>query len=76
MADPMTNFYQGASLGLMPQVRMSEDLGRSFTPIQTQSPYFVDPYRTGDQAAQETLAELYEAEYQDYLSRFSLFNNN
>ena len=34
MADPMTNFYQGASLGVMPQVRMSEDLGRSFTPIQ------------------------------------------
>ena len=32
--------------------------------------YFVDPYRTGDQAAQETLADLYEAEYQDYLNRF------
>lgn len=70
MADPMTNFYQGASLGLMPQTRMSEDLGRGFTPIQTTSPFFVDPYRTGDTAAQDTLAELYEAEYQDYLNRF------
>tara|TARA_R100000278_G_scaffold123181_1_gene111720 strand:+ start:1992 stop:2528 length:537 start_codon:yes stop_codon:yes gene_type:complete len=70
MADPMTNFYQGASLGLMPQTRMSEDFGRGYTPIQTTSPFFVDPYRTGDQAAQDTLADLYEAEYQDYLNRF------
>jgi len=66
----MTNFYQGASLGLMPQTRMSEDFGRGYTPIQTTSPFFVDPYRTGDQAAQDTLADLYEAEYQDYLNRF------
>ena len=31
---------------------------------------YVDPYRSGDRAAQETLADLYEAEFQDYLSRF------
>ena len=33
-------------------------------------PMYVDPYRSGDRAAQETLADLYEAEFQDYLSRF------
>ncbi len=70
MADPMTNFYQGSSLGIMPQTRMSEDFGRGYTPIQTTSPFYVDPFRTGDTAAQDTLAELYEAEFQDYLSRF------
>ena len=70
MADPMTNFYQGASLGLMPQVRMSEDLGRSFTPIQTQSPYFVDPYRTGDQVTKKHLQNFMKQNMQDYLNRF------
>lgn len=31
---------------------------------------FVDPTTTGDFGAQETLARLYEAEFQDYLTRF------
>ena len=31
---------------------------------------YVNPFRKGDQAAQETLADLYEAEFQDYLNRF------
>lgn len=31
---------------------------------------YVNPYRTGDQAAQDTLADLYEAEFEDYLNRF------
>jgi len=78
MADPMTNFYQGASLGLNPQTNMIGDAiarvqnnyksGLSFNSNTGQ--YFVDPNRTGNQAAQETLADLYEAEYQDYLNRF------
>ena len=33
-------------------------------------PMYVDPYQTGDFSAQETLADLYEAEFQDYLNRF------
>lgn len=31
---------------------------------------YVNPYRTGDQSAQEMMADLYEAEFQDYLDRF------
>lgn len=31
---------------------------------------YVNPFRSGDQAAQDTLADLYEAEFQDYLQRF------
>jgi len=31
---------------------------------------YVNPFRSGDQGAQETLADLYEAEFQDYLNRF------
>lgn len=31
---------------------------------------YVNPFRQGDQAAQDTLADLYEAEFQDYLNRF------
>lgn len=31
---------------------------------------YVNPFRSGDQSAQETLADLYEAEFQDYLNRF------
>lgn len=76
MADPMTNFYQGASLGVMPETRgiggvlrsSNYKSGLDYNPQTGQ--YFVDPYRTGDQAAQDTLADLYEAEYQDYLNRF------
>ena len=33
-------------------------------------PMYVDPNQTGDFSAQETLADLYEAEFQDYLNRF------
>jgi hypothetical protein len=73
MADPMTNFYQGASLGLNPQMRAyagTEDFVGAYVPSPQSGEYFVDPNRTGNQAAQETLAELYEAEYADYLRRF------
>ena len=31
---------------------------------------YVNPFRQGDQAAQDTLADLYEAEFADYLRRF------
>ncbi len=31
---------------------------------------YVNPFRQGDQAAQDTLADLYEAEFEDYLRRF------
>ena len=31
---------------------------------------YVNPFRSGDQSAQDTLADLYEAEFQDYLQRF------
>ena len=43
---------------------------------ETNDPYYsgndlyVNPFRSGDQSAQETLADLYEAEFQDYLQRF------
>lgn len=75
MADPLTNFYQGASLGLMPQTRfgfdsINDDYKRRLNFNESTGQYFVDPFRTGDQAAQETLADLYEAEFADYLARF------
>jgi hypothetical protein len=70
MADPMTNLFQGGSLGLMPQTRFDLDRGGYKFQNQGQGQYFVDPYRTGDTAAQDTLADLYEAEFQDYLNRF------
>ena len=31
---------------------------------------YVNPFRSGDQSAQDTLANLYESEFQDYLNRF------
>lgn len=31
---------------------------------------YVNPFRTGDQSAQDTLSDLYESEFQDYLNRF------
>ena len=31
---------------------------------------YVNPFRTGSQSAQDTLADLYESEFQDYLNRF------
>lgn len=39
-------------------------------PDYYQSGLYVNPFRSGDQSAQETLADLYEAEFQDYLQRF------
>ena len=54
------DFYSslpGRSMGLFPNTPSS-----GYT--------YVNPYRSGDQAAQETLADLYEAEFQDYLNRF------
>ena len=44
--------------------------GYDYMNNQTPGNYFVDPNRTGDSAAQDTLADLYEAEFQDYLNRF------
>ena len=35
---------------------------------------YVNPFRSGDQAAQDTLADLYEAEFEDYLRRFFQLN--
>jgi len=37
---------------------------------QPSSYNYVNPFRQGDQSAQDTLADLYEAEFQDYLNRF------
>jgi hypothetical protein len=31
---------------------------------------YVNPFRSGDQSAQDTLSDLYESEFQDYLNRF------
>tara|TARA_B110000858_G_scaffold95472_1_gene109988 strand:- start:745 stop:1224 length:480 start_codon:yes stop_codon:yes gene_type:complete len=31
---------------------------------------YVNPFRSGDKSAQDTLADLYENEFQDYLNRF------
>jgi len=31
---------------------------------------YVNPYRQGDQSAQDMMADLYESEFQDYLNRF------
>lgn len=36
----------------------------------TSGDLYVNPYRTGDTAAQDTLSDLYESEFQDYLKRF------
>ena len=36
----------------------------------SQGNLYVDPFVSGDQGAQETLARLYEAEFEDYLTRF------
>lgn len=48
-------------------------LGQSSTsndPFYSGNNLYVNPFRSGDQSAQETLADLYEAEFQDYLQRF------
>jgi len=37
---------------------------------QTPGSLYVNPFRTGDQSAQDTLSDLYESEFQDYLNRF------
>jgi hypothetical protein len=39
-------------------------------PYYSQNNLYVNPFRSGDQSAQDTLADLYEAEFQDYLQRF------
>jgi len=44
--------------------------GRADPMSYSSSSLYVNPYRTGDQSAQETLADLYEAEFEDYLRRF------
>lgn len=43
---------------------------RNNDPYYSQNDLYVNPFRSGDQSAQETLADLYEAEFQDYLQRF------
>jgi len=54
----MDEFYR---LG---QSNMSND------PFYSGNDLYVNPFRSGDQSAQDTLADLYEAEFQDYLQRF------
>jgi hypothetical protein len=39
-------------------------------PFYSGNDLYVNPFRSGDQSAQDTLADLYEAEFQDYLQRF------
>ena len=39
-------------------------------PGQGSGSLYVNPFRQGDRSAQDTLADLYEAEFQDYLNRF------
>tara|TARA_X000000950_G_scaffold206442_1_gene248369 strand:+ start:6414 stop:6932 length:519 start_codon:yes stop_codon:yes gene_type:complete len=39
-------------------------------PGQGSGSLYVNPFRKGDRSAQDTLADLYEAEFQDYLNRF------
>lgn len=39
-------------------------------PYSSGNNLYVNPFRSGDQAAQDTLADLYEAEFEDYLQRF------
>jgi len=43
---------------------------RNNDPYYSQNDLYVNPFRSGDQSAQDTLADLYEAEFQDYLQRF------
>lgn len=44
--------------------------GKNYDPTISESNLYVNPFRSGDQSAQDTLADLYEAEFQDYLQRF------
>lgn len=46
------------------------DEGGYYSDPTNSSSMYVNPYQTGDFSAQETLADLYEAEFQDYLTRF------
>lgn len=39
-------------------------------PSSNNNSLYVNPFRSGDQSAQDTLSDLYEAEFQDYLNRF------
>lgn len=43
---------------------------KNYDPTSLGSNLYVNPFRSGDQSAQDTLADLYEAEFQDYLQRF------
>ena len=43
---------------------------KNYDPTISDSNLYVNPFRSGDQSAQDTLADLYEAEFQDYLQRF------
>ena len=43
---------------------------KNYDPTISDSNLYVNPFRSGDQSAQETLSDLYEAEFQDYLQRF------
>ena len=59
--------------GLTPQT--TPFTGAGFYEPETDSyygrdPRYVDPFQSGDFAAQETLSDLYEQEFQDYLNRF------
>ena len=56
-------FQQGDMLGTYGN-NMAGNFGQSSNNL------YVNPFRQGDQSAQDTLADLYEAEFQDYLNRF------
>ena len=60
MADPMTNFYQGSSLGIGLRLECQKILVGDILQYKQHLHLCVDPFRTGDTAAQDTLAELYE----------------
>ena len=47
-----------------------QDRQGRYNPNQFGDDLYVNPFRSGDQSAQDTLADLYEAEFQDYLQRF------
>ena len=47
-----------------------QDRQGRYNPNQFGDDLYVNPFRSGDQSAQDTLADLYEAEFQEYLQRF------
>lgn len=56
--------------GLFRGFRDEYGYGSSYGDPYGNNNLYVNPFRQGDQSAQDTLADLYEAEFQDYLNRF------